>query len=342
MRAILDFLERAGLVPPGSVPTFQPLGGGVSSDIWLVHAGASEYCVKRALGRLRVAAEWHADESRNANEVRWLTQVGRLNADLVPAVLASDSSLAAFAMEFLPPDRHELWKSQLARGCVIPETAAAVGRHLASIHSAFAKSPTAAAEFDTGASFHALRIEPYLLATARAHPDLSPTLEALAERTAHTKRTVVHGDISPKNILIRLSRRSGVAAKADGPVFLDAECAWFGDPAFDLSFCLNHLLLKTLWVPSAGRELLESFDALTEAYLRGVDWEDAAALEERAARLLPALCLARVDGKSPVEYLTDEVSKNTVRRAARAMLLQPTDKLGEVRSTWHKTIASNA
>jgi aminoglycoside phosphotransferase (APT) family kinase protein len=338
VEAIREFLERAGLVPPGSVPQFRPLGGGVSSDIWLVRAGASEYCVKRALGRLRVAAEWRADESRNLTEVRWLTQVGRLNADLVPRVLASDASLAAFAMEFLPPDRFELWKAQLARGCVIPETAAAVGRHLASIHSAFAKSPTAAAEFDTGASFHALRIEPYLLATARAHPDLSPVLEALAERTAHTTRTVVHGDISPKNILIGLPRRSGAAAEA-GPVFLDAECAWFGDPAFDLSFCLNHLLLKTLWVPSAERELLESFDALREAYLRGVDWEAPAELEERASQLLPALLLARVDGKSPVEYLTDEVSKNTVRRAARAMLLKPTDKLSEVRCTWHTTIA---
>jgi aminoglycoside phosphotransferase (APT) family kinase protein len=341
VEAIREFLERAGLVPPGCVPQFQPLGGGVSSDIWLVRAGASEFCVKRALGRLRVAAEWRADESRNLTEVRWLTQVGTFNAKLVPRVLASDSSLAAFAMEFLPPERFELWKAQLGRGCVIPETAASVGRHLASIHSAFAKSPTAATEFDTGASFHALRIEPYLLATARAHPDLSATLEALAERTAQTKRTVVHGDISPKNILIGLSRRSGVAAKAeaDGLVFLDAECAWFGDPAFDLSFCLNHLMLKTLWVPSAARELMASFDALTEAYLRGVDWEDTAALEQRAAHLLPALFLARVDGKSPVEYLTDEVSKNMVRSAARAMLQQPTDRLSEVRGTWHKTIA---
>jgi enolase len=328
VQAIRDFLERAGLVPPGAVPQFEPLGGGVSSDIWLVRAGSSEYCVKRALGRLRVAAEWRADVSRSLTEVRWLTHVGRLNADLVPAVLASDSSLAAFAMEFLPPDRHELWKSQLARGCVIPETAAAVGRHLASIHSAFAKSPTAAIEFDTGASFHALRLEPYLLATARAHRDLSSILESLAERTAHTQRTVVHGDISPKNILLG----------ARGPVFLDAECAWFGDPAFDLAFCLNHFLLKTLWVPSAERELLTSFDALTAAYLRGVDWEPAAALEERAAQLLPALFLARVDGKSPVEYLTDEVSKNAVRRAARSMLQQPLDRLGGVRRAWAERV----
>jgi tRNA A-37 threonylcarbamoyl transferase component Bud32 len=331
VEAIRGFLERAGLIPPGSVPRFEPLGGGVSSDIWLVRAGTSEFCVKRALGRLRVAADWRVDESRNLTEVRWLTQVGTFNVDLVPAVLASDPSLAVFAMEFLPPDRHELWKSQLARGCVMSETAAAVGRCLASIHSAFAKSPTAAADFNTGALFHALRIEPYLLATASAHPDLARVLESLATRTAQTTRTVVHGDISPKNILIG----------ARGPVFLDAECAWFGDPAFDLAFCLNHLLLKTLWVPMVQQELLASFDALTEAYLRGVDWEPAAALEERAAHLLPALFLARVDGKSPVEYLTDDASKNTVRYAARAMLQQPTDKLSEVRRTWHTTIALN-
>ena len=324
MQEIRDFLERAGLIPSGAVPQFVPLAGGVSSDIWLVRAGPSEFCVKRALGRLRVAAEWRADASRNVTEVQWLRHVGTLDADLVPAVLASDSSLAAFAMEYLPPDRHELWKSQLSRGCVIPETAATVGRQLAFIHAAFAKSPTAAMEFDTGTSFHALRIEPYLVATARVHADLAPILEGLAARTEQTKLTVVHGDVSPKNILLGTR----------GPVFLDAECAWFGDPAFDLAFCLNHLLLKTLWVPSAERELLWSFDALSDAYLRGVDWEPAATVEQRAAQLLPALFLARIDGKSPVEYLTDDTSKNAVRRAARSMLQQPLDRLDDVRRAW--------
>ena len=134
----------------------------------------------------------------------------------------------------------------------------------------------------------------------------------------------MHGDVSPKNILLG----------ARGPVFLDAECAWFGDPAFDLAFCLNHLLLKTLWVPSAERELLASFDALVDAYLRGVDWEPAEAVERRAAHLLPALFLARIDGKSPVEYLTDDASKNAVRRAARSMLQQPLDRLEGVRRAW--------
>ena len=344
MQAIRDFLERAGLVPQGVTPRFEPLGGGVSSNIWLVRTGTSaletdrtqpklsptEFCVKQALGRLRVAADWRADVSRNANEVRWLTQVAHVNRDAVPAVLASDPGLAAFAMEYLSPDRHELWKTQLARGCVIPETAAMVGRQLASIHAAFAVAPAAPVEFDTGPLFYALRIEPYLIATSRAHPDLAPVLESLAERTATTKRTVVHGDISPKNVLISLPRRI--------PIFLDAECAWFGDPAFDLAFCLNHLLLKTLWVPSAERDLLQSFDELAGAYLQGVDWEPAAAVEQRAAELLPALFLARIDGKSPVEYLTDDTSKDAVRRAARAMLRRPVDRLRDVRLAWEQRL----
>ena len=137
-----------------------------------------------------------------------------------------------------------------------------------------------ALDFDTGPAFHALRLEPYLLATARVHRDLAPTLESLAERTATTKLTVVHGDVSPKNILLG----------PRGPVFLDAECAWFGDPAFDLAFCLNHLLLKTVWVPSAASRLLESFDALSRAYLAGVDWEPPAALNGRTATCCPRCC----------------------------------------------------
>ena len=252
----------------------------------------------------------------NLTEVQWLTQVARLDAALVPAVLASDGSLAAFAMEYLPPDRHELWKSQLARGCVIPETAANGGpaaridtRGLREIadglprfrYGRFVPRPSHRAAF--------------LLATARAHPDLASVLEALAERCERTKLTVVHGDVSPKNIVLG----------PRGPIFLDAECAWFGDPAFDLAFCLNHLLL-TLWIPSAERELLTSFDTLAESYLRGVDWEPAATLEQRAARLLPALFLARVDGKSPVEYLTDDASKNTVRHARDRCCGSPTTR----------------
>src|SRR6202007_3164907 len=166
-------------------------------------------------------------------------------------------------------------------------------------HSRFARSSVVAAAFATDAIFYAIRLEPYLLATARAHPDRAAALERLAETTAHTKLTLVHGDVSPKNILIG----------PRGPVFIDAECAWFGDPAFDLAFCLNHLLLKCLWVPAATSRLLAAFDTLAETYLAGVDWEPAECVDRRTAHLLPGLFLARIDGKSPVEYLTAEEDK---------------------------------
>jgi thiamine kinase-like enzyme len=156
-------------------------------------------------------------------------------------------------------------------------------------------------------------------------------LERLAETTASTKLTLVHGDVSPKNILVG----------PRGPVFIDAECAWFGDPAFDLAFCLNHLLLKCLWVPQAASRLLAAFDSMAASYLAGVDWEPAEAIDRRTAGLLPGLFLARIDGKSPVEYLTDERDKDKVRRVARSLLANPTDRLARIRQAWASEIAAD-
>jgi len=166
------------------------------------------------------------------------------------------------------------------------------------------------------------------LATAQAHPDRAAALEKLAETTVRTKLTLVHGDVSPKNILVG----------PQGPVFIDAECAWFGDPAFDLAFCLNHLVLKCLWVPTAAGRLLAAFQRLSETYLDGVDWESCRVIDRRAAQLLPGLFLARVDGKSPVEYLTEERDKDTVRRIARSLLARPPDCLAEIRQAWASEI----
>jgi phosphopyruvate hydratase len=326
---VLAFLDRSGLIPRAEAAHFEALAGGVSSDIWIVRADHASFCVKRALPRLRVAAEWHAPIARSASEVAWLNAAAGFMPEAVPRVLAADAQLGVFAMEYLPPRSYELWKTRLRRGVVAPETAGLVGERLACLHRAFAKSKTAAREFASDTTFHSLRIEPYLLATARAHPDVAPILEELADVTARTKLSVVHGDISPKNILLG----------ADGPVFIDAECAWFGDPAFDLAFCLNHLLLKTVWLPSVEADLLIAFQALSQSYLAGVDWEPAKTLEQRAAHLLPALLLARIDGKSPVEYLDDEASKEKVRRAARTLLMRPPDRLEDLQRIWQACLA---
>jgi hypothetical protein len=123
-------------------------------------------------------------------------------------------------------------------------------------------------------------------------------------------------------------------------VFLDAECAWYGDPAFDLSFCLNHFLLKCLWRPQWTSGYLECFDALVAAYRSHIHWELPDALEARAARLLPGLFLARVDGKSPVEYVTDEADRNLVRTVARPLIIEPVGQLAEIRTRWLAALQS--
>ncbi|UUU18972.1 phosphotransferase family protein [Streptomyces sp. DSM 40750] len=326
--ALTDFLIEQRLAEPTEAAHWTPLAGGVSSDLWRVDLPGRSLCVKRALARLKVAADWQAPVSRNAYEWAWMRFADRHRPDSVPDLLAHDPEAGLFAMAYLPPERHPVWKAQLLDGEVRVATAAAVGELLGSLHAASAGDATLAEEFATDDNFHALRIEPYLLATAAAHPGLGDVLRGLADRTAATHLALVHGDVSPKNILVGPS----------GPVLLDAECAWYGDPAFDLAFCVNHLLLKSLAVPGRRAELLRSARILAQEYVRCVDWEPRPALAERAATLLPALLLARVDGKSPVEYLTDDRHRMLVRTVATALLRAPAPTVGDVLDTWEAAL----
>jgi aminoglycoside phosphotransferase (APT) family kinase protein len=327
---ILDALRRMALLQTGVHPTGVRLTGGVSSDIWRIDLSSGPICVKRALAKLRVAADWHAPVERNRYEARWMQHANAAVPGAAPTLLGIDEASGALAMQFLPPDDYPLWKTQLRDGDADPAFAAQVAASLARIHAMSAVNPSIAAEFPTDRIFYDIRLEPYLVATGHAHPDLAPCFAEIVATTQSNRRTLVHGDVSPKNIL------RGPRA----PVFLDAECAWWGDPAFDLAFCLNHLLLKCVWTPSAAAGFLACFDALADTYRAHVTWEAPDALEVRAARLLPGLFLARVDGKSPVEYITAEADKDRVRRTARALLVSPVDRLGDVRLAWTKELAA--
>ncbi len=317
---LIAALARMAVVSTNQHIKLTPLAGGVSSDIYRADLPSGVVCVKRALPRLKVAADWQVPVDRNRYEVAWLRVVGGIVPAAVPAILGEDEQAGAFAMAWLSPERYPVWKSQLAEGSAQIRSAAHVGEILGRIHAATADRADLAARFATDRLFHALRLDPYLNTAAVAHPDLAAQLHALVATTARTRRVLVHGDFSPKNILIG----------PDGPVIVDAECAWFGDPAFDLAFVLNHLLLKALWRPQWRSDYAAMFDALVAAYRPHVAWEAWRALDARTAALLPGLLLARVDGKSPVEYLTDRHAQDYVRGFARARLSEPVATLDQL------------
>ena len=328
--AIIGDLRQFGLIPAGAEPEFVPLTGGVASDIWLVRAGGQQFAVKRALEKLRVAADWRAPVSRNAAEVAWLKTANAAVSGIAPLILAHQPERGWFAMNFLPPETHVVWKRELLEGRADAAFAAKVGTSLGIIHAHTASQGQMAPKFNDDALFRTIRLEPYFEYTATWHQNLAAALKHLVDVTLLTRLALVHGDVSPKNILVG----------PDGPVFLDAECAWYGDPAFDLAFCLNHLLLKCLRVPSAREGFLVSFDALAAAYFQKVDWELPAALEARAAALLPALLLARIDGKSPVEYVTDADVRQTVRDFAIPRIQTAVPQLSTVGAHWAKMLST--
>ncbi len=323
-------LERMGLLAPGERADFVALGGGVSSDIWRVDAGGRCFCVKRALPRLKVSADWRVPVERNRFEAAWLRTVAAILPDAVPPLLGEDRETGLFAMAFLEPERYRLWKAELMAGRVDAEAAAAVGEALARIHRATAGDADIARRFATDGLFHALRLEPYLEATARARPEVAGELRRLSNETASTRQALVHGDVSPKNIMLG----------PRGPVFLDAECAWYGDPAFDLAFCLNHLLLKAVQLPDHRGPFLDSYAALADTYLAGIRFTSPRELAARAARLLPGLLLARIDGKSPVEYLVDEEKRALVRALAIRLLHELPEDLETMAALWQRELVS--
>ena len=327
---ILSILRRAGLLELGPPPPMEPLTGGVSSDIWHVRIGHNEYCVKRALSKLKVKADWRAPVERSHYEAGWMDVVSRVLPNAVPPLVHVDETGSAIVMHYLDPARFPLWKAQLAEGEIDCAFAAAVGRAIGVIHRETAGKASVAARFRSDEIFHSIRLEPYLLAPAARHRSVARQLKALARRTAQTQKALVHGDVSPKNIL----------KGPHGPVFLDAECAWYGDPAFDLAFCLNHLLLKGVWKRQWLESCLDAFNALYGAYLPLVTFEHPDDLEARAASLLAGLLLGRIDGKSPVEYITEPSDKNRVRGIALALLVDPPERLARYPEIWLQEMTS--
>ena len=300
-----DILAELELATADDVIDIKPLTGGVASDIFRIETRTRTYCVKFAIEKLRVEADWFAPLHRNAAEYEWLEAVGSWFPDHVPRLYGRSETKHGFVMECIAGRCVRQWKNDLLALGPRSGDASAVGRLLGGIHAASVPLAARGDRFQNQTDFFDLRIEPYLVALQSKHPEIASQIDDIIRAMPDHPLVLVHGDVSPKNILFRSGE----------PIILDAECATIGDPCFDVAFCLNHLLLKAVHLPEHRQAVLGEASTLWADYAKLIDWEASSDLEARVSALLPLLLLARVDGKSPVEYLSSE-NRDRVRALA--------------------------
>jgi 5-methylthioribose kinase len=309
---LAEYLRRRD---PSCEPThFQTLAGGVSNRTVLVEfKDGQSWVIKQALAKLRTKADWFSDPSRVHREalgIRWLSKLAPPGT--IPEFVFEDFENHLLTMQAVPQP-HENWKTMLM---AVPfrlhlDYFRQFGWLLGIIHRA---SKDLAMElsgaFADRTFFESLRIEPYYEYTAQQIPEVREFILEVVRDTRATASALVHGDFSPKNILIH---RGNV-------VLLDHEVIHWGDPAFDLGFALAHLISKARNLRPKGRLLhgaLEFWNAYKEA---NDSWSESSALaEQRIARHLFACMLARVAGRSPLEYLNDDQRSAQRSAVLRAM-----------------------
>ena len=299
--------------------TARLLGGGVSNVVALVEDGLQRIVLKQSLPRLRVRDRWLADRERIAREWEVMQALGELlPKGRLPQLLFRDEERFLYAMR-AAPDESVDWKTELLAGTCDRATARRAGATLGLIIRSTWEHRALGARFSDRTAFDQLRTDPYYRTVASRHPRLAGLVEDWIAASSRRQVAMVHGDWSPKNLLVT----------ADRLVCIDFECAHFGDPSYDAGFLLNHLILKAFRRP----ELAPSYLSLARTAMAwtlgmlpagGLEWFEASAL-----RHLGFLMLARVDGKSPVEYLTTDADRNAVRRFALDLIRAPPTSVDE-------------
>lgn len=297
--------------------TFTAVSGGVSSDIWRVQHDGRSWCAKRALPRLKVASLWEAPVSRNAEEVRWLRTVRPWVGERVAEVVAADETAGIALLAWYEPERFRNWKQELLAGRVNVTGAERLGNVLGTVAARSALEPALARSFANGRLFDMLRIDPFFRHALPRHPRLAGLIELLTGEGT----VLVHGDFSPKNVLMDRAGEIRV---------LDAECACWGHRAFDPGYLLAHLLLKHLH--TGNDALLAAAATFWQAYCSAAP-AAAPDLEEAVCRVVAAMLIARVDGKSPVEYLGAGAAADA-RRRGDALLDAPPASLDALLAGW--------
>jgi len=276
--------------------------GGVSGTVAFVYAGDKPLIIKQALAQLKVKETWLCDPNRMNIEYLSNKTYFRYVPESVPEVYFYDEENYIFGRE-AAPESCSMWKSDLLTGLLDFSVAEQSITALATVHNKCAADKQVAIDFASKDVFYNLRISPYIEFTVSKHPNLENFAKPIIKELMESTITLVHGDYSPKNILVDKRRIS----------ILDFEVAHYGHPSFDLAFFSNHFLLKSIKNKQFASSYLNMLSYMLGIYFKSIDFMDTHELEQSFVKLLAMLLLARVDGKSPVEYLTEETDKQLVR-----------------------------
>ena len=309
------YAVQHGLFPPSANLTGEFLTGGVSNVVLRITDQTTGRCLilKQVREQLRTAVEWHSRPDRIWREVAALRMLSTLvPTGAVPDVLYEDRNNFVFAMTAVPRE-HIVWKQDLLQGIFASDLFRQAGDFLGRVHSGTWNGAGVPDELRDQQVFDELRLDPYYRWIAREHPDLCAELNELIHATSTAADCLTLADFSPKNILVWEGRITVV----------DFETAHLGDPAFDLGFFLTHLVLKTVHGSLTPDVLRSAVATFLEAYRsRFASPSIPDGIEAQAMRHLAACLLARVDGKSPVDYLTAS-EQSFVRSLARHLIKSP-------------------
>lgn len=322
--SLTAYLRRLGKIAGDEQPVIRTLTGGVSNKTVLVERPSGEsWVLKQALSKLRVKVDWFSDPSRihrEAEALRWLPKLAPPGT--ITPLAFEDKEQHLFAMQAVSQPHRNL-KTLLLSGEIQPHHMRLFGDLIGTIHGkAFFWRGQASIRltFEDRSFFESLRIEPYYLYTASQIPAAASFLHALVDETRRELHTLVHGDYSPKNVLV---------TNEDRLVLLDHEVIHWGDPAFDVGFALTHLLSKAHHLPAQREEFASAVDTFWDAYwpAGGAHWSGA--VKHRAVRHTLGCLLARVAGRSPLEYLTDEERERQIA-AVVALMARPPQSVKEL------------
>jgi 5-methylthioribose kinase len=305
---VVAYLTNRGVISgPAEV---EELTGGVSNVVLAVKAGNKDLVLKQALPQLKVAAVWKADQRRAIVEANGMKLLHSITPDSVPDLVDFDPEEFTLTMERLPREC-TVWKSDLLSGVIKPSIGADLGHILATWHNFGADNKESRDAYMEDSLFDQLRVTPFYRAVAKVNPALDSRIQELITEIATVKTTLVHGDFSPKNIMI-----SG----SDKTIVLDFEVMHTGNPVFDLGFVSAHLLCKYLRIEDQAQRALfrETAISFINSYAQTCNIEVAKSLPHHVA----VIALARVEGVSPVNYL-DEGGKARVQSVTKAAIANP-------------------